>query len=184
MKRRSGVLIAVSSLPSDYGIGDLGLGAYRFVDRIAEMGFSLWQVLPLNCPDMYGSPYTSISAFAASPLYISPDLLVEEGLISAQDAESAKYGGPFYSRPTDMSSYWYGYNGCYEGIDENGWYHCENTGKNFWFNTPDVIAQKTQYAIDNGYGGVMIWHYNCDLPSYAEGSLLGAIGKTVENNYS
>ncbi|MBQ5809992.1 MAG: 4-alpha-glucanotransferase [Clostridia bacterium] len=97
MKRRSGVLMAVSSLPSDYGIGDLGLGAYRFVDRIAEMGFSLWQVLPLNCPDMYGSPYTSISAFAASPLYISPDLLVEEGLISARDAESAKYGGSPYT---------------------------------------------------------------------------------------
>ena len=97
--------------------------------------------------------------------------------------EKVNIGIPFYSRPTDMSTYWYGYNGCYDGIDENGWYHCENTGKDFWFNTPDVVAQKTQYAIDNGYGGVMIWHYNCDLPSTQEGSLLRAIGNIVSGNY-
>ncbi len=88
-------------------------------------------------------------------------------------------GLPFYARPTDMSAYWYGYNGCYGDIDENGWYHCESTDKDFWFNTPDVIAKKTQYALDNGYGGVMIWHYNCDLPSSHEDSLLRAIGETL-----
>ena len=92
-------------------------------------------------------------------------------------------GLPFYSRPTDMSAYWYGYNGCYGQIDENGWYHCNDTGKDFWFNTPDVIAQKTEFAIKNGYGGVMIWHYICDLPSTHEDSLLRAIGETVEANY-
>lgn len=92
-------------------------------------------------------------------------------------------GLPFYSRPTDMSAYWYGYNGCYGQIDENGWYHCNDTGKDFWFNTPDVIAQKTEFAIKNGYGGVMIWHYNCDLPSTHEDSLLRAIGETIEANY-
>lgn len=97
--------------------------------------------------------------------------------------EKVNIGLPFYSRPTDMSGYWYGYNGCYEGIDENGWYHCNDTGKDFWFNTPDVIAQKTDYAINNGYGGVMIWHYNCDLPSNHEDSLLRAIKNTVDENY-
>lgn len=93
--------------------------------------------------------------------------------------DKVNIGLPFYSRPTDMSGYWYGYNGCYGSIDENGWYHCESTGKDFWFNTPDVIAEKTEYAINNGYGGVMIWHYNCDLPSSHEDSLLRAIGETV-----
>lgn len=97
--------------------------------------------------------------------------------------EKVNIGLPFYSRPTDMSTYWYGYNGCYGQIDENGWYHCNDTGKDFWFNTPDVIAQKTDFAIKNGYGGVMIWHYNCDLPSTHEDSLLRAIGETVEVNY-
>lgn len=92
-------------------------------------------------------------------------------------------GLPFYSRPADMSSYWYGYNGCYGAIDENGWYHCKNINKDFWFNTPEVIEKKTDYAINNGYGGVMIWHYNCDLPSTHEDSLIRSIGKAISKNY-
>ena len=92
-------------------------------------------------------------------------------------------GLPFYARPTDLSAYWYGYNSYYDKISEDGWYHCDETNKDFWFNTPEVISQKTQYAIDNGYGGVMIWHYSCDLPSSHEDSLLGAIGKTIDINY-
>lgn len=92
-------------------------------------------------------------------------------------------GVPFYSRPTDLSAYWYGYNGCYEKLTQDGWYHCDDTNKDFWFNTPDVIAEKTEYCIKNGLGGVMIWHYNCDLPSTHEDSLLRAIGETVDNYY-
>ena len=103
--------------------------------------------------------------------------------IKGMPAEKVNVGLPFYSRPTDMTSYWYGYNGCYGNISADGWYHCEDTNKDFWFNTPDVIAEKTDYCIRNGYGGVMIWHYNCDLPSTQEGSLLRAIGQTVEKNY-
>ncbi len=97
--------------------------------------------------------------------------------------EKVNVGLPFYSRPTDMSAYWYGYNGCYEGIDENGWYHCDDTDKDFWFNTPDVIYDKTEYAINNGFGGVMIWHYNCDLPSTHADSLLKAIDTATGNYY-
>lgn len=92
-------------------------------------------------------------------------------------------GIPFYSRPTDMSAYWYGYNGCYEKMTEDGWYHCDDINKDFWFNTPEVVARKTDYFIKNGFGGVMIWHYNCDLPSSQEGSLLKSIGETVDNYY-
>ena len=97
--------------------------------------------------------------------------------------EKVNVGLAFYSRPTDMSAYWYGYNGCYEEIDEDGWYHCDDIDKDFWFNTPAVIEAKTEYAINNGFGGVMIWHYNCDLPSSHEGSLLKAVGTAVKNNY-
>ena len=92
-------------------------------------------------------------------------------------------GLPFYARPTDLSGYWYGYNGYYEKLDENGWYHCDEINKDFWFNTPSVIEQKTDFAIKNGYGGVMIWHYSCDLPSSHENSLLRAIGTSVNKNY-
>lgn len=95
-------------------------------------------------------------------------------------AEKVNIGLPFYSRPTDMSSYWYAYNGCCEGIDENGWYHCDATDKDFWFNTTDVIEKKTLFAYNYGYGGVMIWHYNCDLPSSHEDSLLRAIDNALK----
>ena len=92
-------------------------------------------------------------------------------------------GLPFYARPDDMAAYWYSYNAYYDKLDENGWYTCNNINKNFWFNTPDVIEEKTDFAINNGFGGVMIWHYSCDLPSSDENSLLRAIGTAVDNNY-
>ena len=110
------------------------------------------------------------------------DQLRQLGL-KGMPSEKVNVGLPFYSRPTDMTTYWYGYNGCYDKMTNDGWYHCDETGKDFWFNTPDVIAQKTDYCINNGYGGVMIWHYNCDLPSTQEGSLLRAIGEAVNSNY-
>ena len=110
------------------------------------------------------------------------DQLNQLGL-KGMPVEKVNVGLPFYSRPTDMSAYWYGYNGCYDKMSDDGWYHCDETDKDFWFNTTDVIAEKTDYCIRNGYGGVMIWHYNCDLPSTQEGSLLRAIGETVDKNY-
>lgn len=94
------------------------------------------------------------------------------------------FGLPFYARPSDMSAYWYGYNGYYDKLDEEGWYYDENTGKDFWFNTPEVIYEKTDYAINQGYGGVMVWHYSCDLPSTSEKSLTGAIGRAISDNYA
>ncbi len=109
--------------------------------------------------------------------------LVQNVGIYGMPYEKVNVGLAFYSRPTDMSTYWYGYNGCYDGIDENGWYHCNDIDKDFWFNTPDVIAAKTDYAVNHGFGGVMIWHYNCDLPSTHEDSLLRAVGETVDKNY-
>ena len=113
------------------------------------------------------------------------DTIAQLGAIKEQELpfEKVNIGLPFYSRPTDLSAYWYDYCSCYNKIDENGWYHCPNIGKDFWFNTPDVIEAKTDYAINNGYGGVMIWHYNCDLPSSHEDSLLRAIGTSISNNY-
>lgn len=97
--------------------------------------------------------------------------------------EKTNIGLPFYSRPSDLAAYWYSYKDFYGSLDENGWYHCDNVNKDFWFNTPEVIEKKTDFAINNGFGGVMIWNYNCDLPSSHSESLLRAIGKSVNNNY-
>lgn len=85
--RLSGVLLHISSLPSPYGIGDLGPGGRQFVDFLHASGQSIWQVLPLNPTlDICGnSPYCSHSAFAGNPLFISPDLLLAEGLLKDSD---------------------------------------------------------------------------------------------------
>ena len=90
MKRRgSGILLHVTSLPSPYGIGDLGPWAYRFADFLAETKQSFWQILPLNLTDPAydNSPYHSISAFASNSLLISPELMVRDGLLAKSDLE-------------------------------------------------------------------------------------------------
>jgi 4-alpha-glucanotransferase len=83
--RRSGILLHPTSLPSRWGIGDLGAGAFQFVDMLIHMRQSIWQVLPLG-PTGYGdSPYQCFSAFAGNPLLISPDILLSQGLLHADD---------------------------------------------------------------------------------------------------
>jgi 4-alpha-glucanotransferase len=83
--RSSGILLHPTSLPSRFGIGDLGPEAYRWVDFLEDSGQGLWQVLPLG-PTGYGdSPYQSFSAFAGNPLLISPEKLAEEGFLSEAD---------------------------------------------------------------------------------------------------
>ncbi len=83
--RRSGVLLHPTSLPSPYGIGDFGPDAYRFVDFLTAAGQHLWQVLPLNPPEITHSPYMCLSAFAGNPLLISPDLLIRDHLLKPED---------------------------------------------------------------------------------------------------
>ena len=81
MKRSSGILMAVSSLPSPYGIGTLGKAAYDFADFLKDAGQSYWQMLPLG-PTSYGdSPYQSFSAYAGNPYFIDPDMLAADGLL-------------------------------------------------------------------------------------------------------
>ncbi len=87
-KRAAGILLHISSLPSDFGIGDFGPCAYRFADFLARAGQSYWQVLPLNPPAPVRnnfSPYNSSSAFAGNTLFISPQLLYKQGLLDKKD---------------------------------------------------------------------------------------------------
>lgn len=83
-------MLHVSSLPSEGGIGDLGDGAFRFVDLLAESGCQWWQVLPLNPPDDSNSPYSATSAFAGNPYLISVQRLAEEGLLDQGDVTSTR----------------------------------------------------------------------------------------------
>jgi 4-alpha-glucanotransferase len=85
--RASGLLLHVTSLPSRYGIGDVGPAALAWIDRLRSAGQSWWQALPLG-PTGYGnSPYQPLSSFAGNELLISPDWLIEDGLLRAGDCE-------------------------------------------------------------------------------------------------
>jgi len=89
--RASGILLHVTSLPSPYGIGDLGPTAMAWIDRLHDAGQAWWQALPLG-PTGYGnSPYQSLSSFAGNWLLISPDGLIADGLLRASDVQGSSF---------------------------------------------------------------------------------------------
>jgi len=86
--RASGLLLHITSLPSPYGIGDLGSSAFSWVDRLHDAGQRWWQSLPLG-PTGYGnSPYQAMSSFAGNTMLVSPGCLISDGLLTAKDCES------------------------------------------------------------------------------------------------
>ncbi len=89
--RGSGLLLHITSLPSPYGIGDLGLAARAWIDRLCDAGQSWWQFLPLGPTDAGNSPYSSTSSFAGNWLLISPDDLIEQGLLQPNDVADCKF---------------------------------------------------------------------------------------------
>ena len=90
--RTSGVLMPISSLPNDYGIGTLGEYAYKFIDLLKESGQTYWQILPL-CPTSFGdSPYQSFSTFAGNPYFIDLDMLNQQGLLDKEDYSNINWG--------------------------------------------------------------------------------------------
>jgi 4-alpha-glucanotransferase len=89
--RTSGLLLHVTSLPTPYGIGDVGLSAVAWIDHLQAAGQSWWQSLPLG-PTGYGnSPYQALSSFAGNGLVISPDWLIEDGLLRASDCQHGAF---------------------------------------------------------------------------------------------
>ena len=92
MKRKAGILLSITSLPSHYGIGCFSRSAYDFIDWLKEAGQSYWQILPLG-PTSYGdSPYQSFSTFAGNPYFISLEALVEEGVLHQEECDAADFG--------------------------------------------------------------------------------------------
>ncbi|MBQ2615466.1 MAG: 4-alpha-glucanotransferase, partial [Synergistaceae bacterium] len=93
--RSAGILLPVTALPSEYGIGDFGPEALKFAKFLHDAGQKIWQVLPMTTIDSGcgNSPYSPTSAFAGNHLLVSPDILVDEGMITADELKklSAKY---------------------------------------------------------------------------------------------
>lgn len=105
--RTAGILMPVFSLPSKYGIGDLGPEAYRFVDILVESGQTLWVILPHGHTGYCNSPYRPISAFAGNPYFISPQILCQKKLLSTKEvaqycpksmSDEINYGDLFANR--------------------------------------------------------------------------------------
>ncbi len=102
-ERASGVLLHPTSIPTRYGIGDLGPSALEFVDWLAGAGQSYWQMLPICPTDTGDSPYQSPSSFAGNPLLISPDLLAADGLVTQSDLDRAALGDLEFATRVDFS---------------------------------------------------------------------------------
>ncbi len=95
MKRKSGVLLHISSLPSGYGIGSLGRSAYEFVDLLKRGGFSVWQTLPFCMTDEYNSPYKSRASLGVNPYLLDLETLHGEGLITDEELDDASEESPY-----------------------------------------------------------------------------------------
>lgn len=90
--RKSGIILPIFSLPSNYGIGTFGTEAYKFIDFLEKANQSYWQILPLG-PTSYGdSPYQSFSTFAGNPYFIDLDFLKEDGLLKQEEIDSLDFG--------------------------------------------------------------------------------------------
>jgi malto-oligosyltrehalose synthase/4-alpha-glucanotransferase len=89
--RGAGILMHITSLPSPFGVGDLGPEAYNFADFLARSGQKYWQLLPLNPtgPEQNYSPYSSVCSMAGNTLLISPELLVDAGLLTQDDLKQS-----------------------------------------------------------------------------------------------
>lgn len=93
LKRSGGILMPVFSLPSPHGIGTFGAAAYEFADFLAASGQSYWQVLPLNPTGFGDSPYQCFSSAAGNPYFIDLDMLVDDGLLTADEVQKNDFGG-------------------------------------------------------------------------------------------
>ena len=92
MKRSSGILLPIFSLPSKYGCGSLGKEAYNFIDFLVDAKQSYWQMLPINHTGYGNSPYCCFSSFAGNPVFVDLDMLKEEGLLEGFDLDGIDFG--------------------------------------------------------------------------------------------
>ena len=128
-QRASGILLAISSLPGPYGIGDLGPVAFRFIDFLAHAGQKYWQILPV-CPTspIFGnSPYMSFSAFAGNPLFISPELLIGRNLLRQSDLPAVDFSE--YSVDYELLIEWK------KKVLKQAWHHFQATNYRKALNT-------------------------------------------------
>ena len=90
--KQAGILLPISALPSEYGIGGFGKEAYEFVDFLEKAGQSYWQILPLGPTGFGDSPYQSFSSFAGNPYFIGLDFLIKDGKLTEKECKDGDFG--------------------------------------------------------------------------------------------
>lgn len=170
-KKYSDFLISLDKAMPDKTIG---IAVAEWNADISTMAIEAVDYFELMMYDIYDEADGKHSTFERATE------LSHEATMRGIPIEKINFGLPFYARPTDHDAYWYDYKAYYDKLDENNFFYDEELQKSFWFNTPDVIKAKTEYAMKNGFGGVMIWNYNYDLPSTNPDSLLRAIGEVTK----
>ncbi len=141
-----------------------------FAAEYSRQAIKAIDMVELMCYDVWDSDGTHSSLGNAQSL-------VKDMLKLGYKRTQIDMGIPFYARPTTREGVWYDYVNCWDKIDENGLMTDEERGLVASFNTPDVVYQKTEWAIRQGLGGVMIWHYSCDVPAENEASLFNAVAR-------
>src|SRR5699024_8881481 len=124
MKRASGILLPIFSLPSKYGIGCFSKDAYKFVDMLKEAGQSYWQILPLGLTGYADSPYQSFSTFAGNPYFIDLKTLIKEGLLTKKECKAYDFGDQ-----ADCIDYEKIYNSRFKVLKKAYDRFCENGGE-------------------------------------------------------
>lgn len=132
--RKSGILLPVTSLPSDYGIGCFSKSAYDFVDFLKASGQSYWQILPLGPTSFGDSPYQSFSTFAGNPYMIDLNALIKDGLLSKEECDCAlgNYNGEYIDYKRQYEARYTLLEKAYEKFSPSAEYEVFAEGNAFW----------------------------------------------------
>ena len=168
--RGAGLLLHVTSLPSRYGIGDLGPAAYAWIDRLCDAGQCWWQGLPLGPTGYANSPYQALSSFAGNWLLISPDGLIEEGLIRASDCDGHSFPEDFVDydavtafKHTRVETAWRNVRGPHQAYDQ----FCNSQAH--WLDDYALFR-----ALKNRYNGAYYLDWPTELVERAPGAMARA----------
>ena len=163
MKRSSGVLMNISSLPGEYGVGTIGAEARKFADRLADAGFTYWQILPINPVGDGNSPYSSDGAFAGNYLYIDPEMLCEVGLISEATLKNCKYSGSPYTVDYDFvfKARMFALEEAFENASDEFLAQSEAFGKE----NPHVLEYAKFFAVAKANGFIPMAEWDKDIAS-------------------
>jgi 4-alpha-glucanotransferase len=172
--RASGILLHISSLSGDYGIGKMGKKAYEFADFLKKSKQKYWQILPLS-PTSYGdSPYQSFSVHAGNPYFIDFETLEKDGLLKSEDYKSIDWGEPgavdyglIYDKVFGVLKI------AYENYKKTGGSECENFAEENRWVTEYALFMSLKFA----HGGAAWYEWEEPLKMFEPKAVSAACAK-------